>query len=199
MKLKLEKLSYIKIGEIATSFLSQYHPDFSLPIPIEEIAEQQIDLEIIPIKNLRTLSDVDGSLDSSLSKIFIDMDLYLNQENRTRFTIAHEIGHLVLHKDLFKNLNIQKPKDIYELSNNICEEDYGWLEYQAYTFAGHVLVPQRLLFLEVKKRLGDIPKKKFIPEMIFPISQELLDVFNVSGEVLSRRLQKENIISADGV
>lgn len=198
MRLNLRKLSYLKIGYVADEFLNRYHSSFALPIPIEEIAEGKLNIEIIPIKNLRQNHDVDGLLDSTLSKIFIDLDLYVKSENRTRFTIAHEIGHLILHEEIFRGLNIRTEEDAFRLTVNTTDDDYGWLEYQAYVFAGNVLVPKNALTHEVEKRLGKIPYKKFLPEDIFPISQELLDVFKVSGEVLSRRLGKEGIIKTDG-
>lgn len=199
MKLQLKRLSYFNIGEITVEFLKKHHNDFTLPIPIEEIAESKLHLEIIPVSKLKMLHDIDGCLDSSLSKIFIDMDLYMKYENRTRSTIAHEIGHLILHKTYFENLNIHTVEDIYNISDQISEDDYGWLEYQAYSFAGQVLVPKNVLISEVEKRLGGIPKGKFLPEKIFSISQDLLEIFNVSGEVLSRRLQKAGIINNDGI
>ncbi len=36
-----------------------------------------------------------------LNNIIIDHDFYMDQrfENRLRFTYAHEVGHLILHKD----------------------------------------------------------------------------------------------------
>lgn len=198
MKLNLQKLSYSKIGAVADEFLHAYHPSFSLPVPIEEIAQSKLHVQIIPVSQLRKKYDVEGCLDSTLTCIFIDFDLYMQNENRTRFTLAHEIGHLILHKEAFGELKIETPEDTYKLSMNINDEDYGWLEYQAYAFAGHVLVPQKTLLHEIEKRLGKVPENKFLPEKIFPISQELLELFRVSGEVLTRRLGKEGIITTDG-
>lgn len=85
-------LSHVKSE--AEKFLASYHPSLYLPIPIEKIVESKLNIEIIPVKNLRRQYDVDGSLDSSLSRVFIGLDLYTGNENRTRFTLAHEIGHL---------------------------------------------------------------------------------------------------------
>lgn len=119
-------------------------------------------------------------------------------ENRLRFTIAHEVGHLVLHRDIFLDLAINSPEDLYRASRGMSEEDYKWLELQAYMFAGHVLVPSDLLLSEVNSRLK-LSGKKLTPEELYPISQDLLDLFQVSGEVLVRRLGKEGIIDQDGV
>lgn len=196
MSLKPPFLSYKKIGVIADQFLSKYYPTLTLPIPIEEIAESKLGLIITQEMNLKKDFDVDGFLTSDLTTIFIDFDLYLKYENRTRLTIAHEIGHLILHGDLFRELNINSTEDLNKLIEKVTDEDYRWLEYQAYSFAGQVLVPKQLLVKELKNRLGKLPTSE-TPEVILPILQDLLDVFQVSGEVLLRRLQKEGIVKTN--
>ena len=194
MKLNLPRLSDGKIGEIAQKFLEKNHPTFKLPIPIEEIAESKLDIEIIPVKRLKKDYDVDGCLVSSLSRIFIDFDLYMDQENRTRFTLAHEIGHLILHYEIFQELKIKTESDLYKLTENTSNEDYKWLEYQAYSFAGHVLVPSTLLVSEIKTRLTIKSQGEVSAEDLYPIFPELIEKFNVSGEVLLRRLQKVGLV-----
>lgn len=193
MSIILQRLSYKRIGEAANQFLSNYHPRLSLPIPIEEIAEQKLNLRIHEQMNLKKDYDVDGFLISDLTTIFIDFNLYMNFENRTRFTIAHEIGHFILHSELFKNLNINSVEDLNIFAANLTDEEHGWLEYQAYTFASHVLVPTQLLTNELGKRLGRIPSLE-APEILATVIEDLLDIFQVSGDVLARRLVKEGII-----
>jgi len=193
MKLNLPRLSYLNIGKRAEIFLAEYHSSLSLPIPIEEIAELKLGLSIIPIKRLKKDFDVDGSLDSTLSRIFIDFDLYVQQENRTRFTIAHEIGHLILHQEIFQKLNIKNEKDLYHLIENIDNDEYSWMEYQAYSFAGHLLVPKIKLIEEIKNKIATSENENITEEKLYPLIGELVKIFNVSGEVLLRRLQKEGL------
>lgn len=59
MSLKIKRLSYAQIGKIADQFLSIHHPSLSLPIPIEEIAEGKLNLEIIPAMKIKEEYDVD--------------------------------------------------------------------------------------------------------------------------------------------
>lgn len=193
MSLQIKHLSYQKIGQISDEFLAKYHPKLSLPIPIEEIAENKLNLKIFEEMDLKKNYDVDGFLTSDLENIFIDFNLYMNFENRTKFTIAHEIGHFVLHGELFKKLSINSVETLSTLSSKITDEEYDWLEYQAYSFASQVLVPKKALFEEIMKRLGKIPQSES-PEVLATIAQDLLDVFQVSGEVILRRLQKEGIV-----
>lgn len=114
-------------------------------------------------------------------------------ENRSRFSIAHEIGHFILHGELFRGLNINSIEDLNSLAAKITDEEHGWLEYQAYSFASHVLVPAQPLLNELKKRLGRIPSQE-APEILATVTEDLLDVFQVSGDVLARRLVKEGIV-----
>lgn len=193
MSLTPARLSYNKIGEIANQFLADYHPSLEPPIPIEEIAESKLGLTITQEMNLKKDYDVDGFLTSDLTTIFIDFNLYMKHENRTRLTIAHEIGHLIIHRKLFQDLNINSIKDLNSMIEQVTDEDYRWLEYQAYSFAGQVLVPKQLLIKELEKRLNKLPTSE-TPEVILPILQDLLDVFQISGEVMLRRLQKEGIV-----
>jgi Zn-dependent peptidase ImmA (M78 family) len=195
MSLPIQRLSYNKIGQIADEFLASRYPSLVLPIPIEEIAEQKLKLKIIQQVNLKSEYDIDGFLASDLNTIFLDLNMYWNFANRAKFTIAHEIGHIVLHGEIFKKLEINSVEKLNEMSVKLTEEEYGWLEYQAYSFASQVLVPKKLLFSELKKKLGKIPSLE-APETFAPIAQELLDTFQVSGEVILRRLQREGIIKA---
>jgi len=193
---KHQYLSYKKIGQMADEFLNNYHPNFSLPIPIEEIAEQKLKLKIIQKMNLKNDYDVDGFLTSDLTTIFLDFNMYLKYEGRTRFTIAHEIGHLVLHKEVFQKLNINSVEKLNSISTKLTDEEYGWLEYQAYSFASQVLVPKELLINQLKKRLGRIPSREPL-EILSPVVQDLPEIFKVSDAVILRRLQKEEIIKSN--
>jgi len=196
MNFHLKRLSYQSIGQLADDFLSQYYPRLSLPIPIEEIAEKKLQMKIFEKPSLKENYDIDGFLTSDLKTIFIDLDIYMKYENRARLTIAHEIGHFFLHGDIFKKLNINSVETLNNLVNQVEDDDYRWLEYQAYSFASQVLVPKTLLFNEIEKRIGKIPKLE-TPEVLVPIAQDLLDIFKVSGEVIFRRLQKEEIIKSN--
>lgn len=195
MSFPVQRLSYQKIGQLSDQFLKNYHPTLLLPIPIEEIAESKLNLKIIQEMNLKKEYDIDGFLTSDLTTIFIDFDLYLNFENRARSTIAHEIGHLVLHRKMFKELNINSVDKLNELSIKMTDDEYRWLEYQAYSFASQVLVPKELLFKEIRKRIGKIPQSE-TPEVLSPIAQDLLNIFQVSGDMMLRRLQKEGIVKS---
>ncbi len=51
----LEILSYEDIRKRADDFLISHHPERSIPIPIEEIIEFQLDIHISPLPGLKHL------------------------------------------------------------------------------------------------------------------------------------------------
>ena len=66
-------------------------------------------------------------------------------KNRMRFTLAHEIGHYVLHSDLFKsNLLASFGETDNTLANRIpvSGDELGWLEHHANHFAACILMPR---------------------------------------------------------
>jgi hypothetical protein len=71
-------LSYKSIGKIAEKFLLQVNPQIQLPIPIEEIAERELSLEIIPVKRLKLDFDFEGYLSKILLKSRVSSALTLS-------------------------------------------------------------------------------------------------------------------------
>ncbi|MBU2544944.1 ImmA/IrrE family metallo-endopeptidase [Patescibacteria group bacterium] len=85
-------------------------------------------------------------------------------QNRLRFSFAHEIGHFILHKNIYENFNIKTFKDFYDfLTNNISQDQYSYFETQANKFANHLLVPREVL---KEQREKEIEKQKDIPKNI---------------------------------
>ena len=76
-----------------------------------------------------------------------------SSDNRLRFSIAHELGHYILHKYLYheNELTISNPKEYYDFITKFPEKEYRSFEYQANQFAGRLLVPRNILVNEVIK------------------------------------------------
>ena len=53
-------LTYDLIRKIASEFLNVYHPDGTIPIPIEEIAEFDLDITIIPMEKLQDKYEIEN-------------------------------------------------------------------------------------------------------------------------------------------
>ena len=66
------------IEKAAKDFLKKYHPEDTYPIPIEDIIELKMGIDIIPIPGLSEAIDgIGGFISSDLSNISIDEYIYM--------------------------------------------------------------------------------------------------------------------------
>lgn len=69
------------------------------------------------------------------AEIWLRDDVYqgvLEHQGRDRFTLAHELGHLLLHNGISMARSMKKPSELKPYENS---------EWQANTFAGALLIP----------------------------------------------------------
>ncbi|MHA1703382.1 MAG: ImmA/IrrE family metallo-endopeptidase [Promethearchaeota archaeon] len=200
--IKPQRLKKSEIWNKSEEFRNKYvSPINKVPVPIIEIAE--IDLKIYPepYKGLKQLCDIDGFLTSDLKSICIDYDFYFEEkfENRLRFTYAHEIGHLVLHKDQIQQFSFRTPKEWINFRENMSEDDLSWFEYQAYEFAGRLLVPKLKLIGSLEQIRGKIENYKMLTgkddsDLLREyVSNAICKYFKVSSDVILRRINSERI------
>jgi Zn-dependent peptidase ImmA (M78 family) len=60
---------------------------------------------------LHTLIETDGFITSDLKEIYVDESVYTKWPNRYRFTLAHEVGHAILHRDLFRQRRFRSVRE----------------------------------------------------------------------------------------
>ena len=144
------------IEEAADHLLDEYRDfagAFDLPVPIESIAEHflKYDLEITD-QGLFADPSFLGGISFETNTIFVNASIE-DHEGRYTFTVAHEIGHHVLHKDLYNEL-------ISDRTQILCREEKKkpLLERQADRFAAALMMPRYILFEEVKKFSPKIPR-----------------------------------------
>jgi Zn-dependent peptidase ImmA (M78 family) len=118
--------------------------------------------------------------------------------NRYRFTLAHELGHLYLHRDLYEELRFASVSEWKRFQEEVDETDYGWLEYQAYAFAGLVLVPTAHLRAQFQSAVNAAERVGFSrqgePEAFYEyVIETLQEVFEVSDAVIAKRLRSESL------
>jgi Zn-dependent peptidase ImmA (M78 family) len=139
---------YLEAGVI----LDESYPiNIPIPIPIEQIIENtfKIELEFEEMdKSILGVSEIDKN------KIWINETL-LGKENeyQMRFTMAHELGHFVLHS---KYVNYLKQQTFFQ--KEICDfyqRNHSRLERQANIFAANILMPPHL-FIEKFIGITDI-------------------------------------------
>jgi Zn-dependent peptidase ImmA (M78 family) len=196
--IRIEYLKYELIEKNANEFLKRYNPQRKIPVPIENIIEITLKIKIIPVPDLRKIHQIDGYTSHNRKEITVDQLDLEKIPNRYRFTLGHEAGHIFLHRDIFEELTINTISDWKEFVSSIPEKDYSRLEYQAYCFAGLVLVPKLELSKEIHTLHNLLIAKNFDIEsnkdLVWEIIYEgLATKFMVSKDVIMKRIQKENL------
>ena len=190
----------------ADQFRAEFWGD-EIPVDIDAIIEFRLGLEIRPVKSLKSVYDIDGMLSRDLSIIFVDNDMYsdIRYESRLRFTLAHEIGHLVLHRDFYLNQNFENAGDWLDIIQSLYPNDLDWYERHANEFAGRLLVPGDQLTKEISAINDEIekPKEKAVEldlgdEMerwvISAVARKVCQKFQVSSQTIEIRMIERVLI-----
>ncbi|MDV4179766.1 ImmA/IrrE family metallo-endopeptidase [Rhizobium brockwellii] len=165
----------------AASVLERFRLGDSAPIPVDKIA-----------KGLGALVRY-SPLDNELSGMIYIKDgtpiigvNALHHINRQRFTIAHECGHLELHRDLLSSqVHVDKEFSVPMLLNRDHQSSLGTepIEIQANRFAAALLVPHALLQEILDGRLASVDIDDESP------LDELARKFRVSKSMMEYRLK----------
>jgi Zn-dependent peptidase ImmA (M78 family) len=198
------------IREIADQARTKYakNPD-SIPVDVESIIEFRLGIEIVPIPNLKSSLDMEAMLAKDLSTIFIDQQSYMNPafDSRTRFSLAHELGHYFLHRDFYEQAKFRSPEQWIEVVSNIDPTNLEWYEKHANEFAGRFLVPLTHLQREVEnlddeiRKMGKTAKENGIVDVeelsrwkASAIANLIAKKFRVSPQTIEVRIKREKII-----
>jgi IrrE N-terminal-like domain len=190
--------SYEDLRRKADGFLKKHHPSGTVPVPIEEIVEFDFGINIVPVLGLQREFEVEGFTSGDLKDIYVDEYIYTDRITRYRFTLAHEIGHIVLHRHLYDKHRFTSIHGWQEFINSMTEEQHSWLEYQGYVFAGLVLVPKEKLLKSVTEWTRKIKDKGISMEKNWDFAWELITehvakAFLVSRDVVEKRAEKDGI------
>lgn len=200
MNFKVPFITYDHVGQIVKDFLAKFHPSLELPIPIEGIIEFDLGLHIIPIPFLYKDFGQNGFLSVDRTKIFIDEYQYDNFVEKYRFTLAHEIGHFIMHESFYDGLSFDTQQEyINFLQTTIPQKDLFWFETHGDWFAGHLLVPTKLLeglcidLLESSR--DQFSDDDYLPHEFWSYaSNELAGPFEVNPIVVEIRIQRESFV-----
>lgn len=202
------KLTLDKIREEAENFRREHIFTTDLPVDIEHIVESTMGIRIIPVDGLQKHCDMEGFISKDYTSVYVDKFLYTEDRyyKRVRFTIAHEIGHYVLHRSTIDNQNFKDEEDWMRFRIGLNDETLGWFETQASEFAGRLLVPVDPLIVEFRSKRESVLKKYASwdskplsdDDLFSMIAPMFCGKFDVSADVIERRLRKENIIAILG-
>lgn len=124
-----------------------------VPVDVERLIEK-LEIDFVPIPGLMKIASSSAFITSDWKCVCVDNDCYNDekQDQFLRFSLAHELGHFVLHKELYESLDIKDLDSYLYFWENISGDDYNYIEHPAERFAGYLLVPFNKLF-EYRKNL----------------------------------------------
>ena len=116
------------IWQEAENFRAEFWPEDSLPVDIEAIVEKRLKLNIQPEHDLLSELDIDAYLRVDFTGIIVDYNCYMKEKfiNRLRFSFAHELGYLFLHKDIYASFSISDSLAWKGFMENIPDREYGF-------------------------------------------------------------------------
>lgn len=133
-----------ELSQRAADFLARTNPRGEIPVPIEHIVER-MGVDIVPVPGLSRNFDIDGWTTHDMKEIYVDEHAYENVESRFRFTLAHEVGHIVLHAEVFKPYQFRTVDQWRKFVEGVDDKQWDYLEHHANVFAAHILMPSTSL------------------------------------------------------
>jgi Zn-dependent peptidase ImmA (M78 family) len=162
----------------------------TLPVPIDDIADSSFGLLVRDVTDMSEAPDcppldegqsLSGLLLADRRQIWVNHKESRQWPPRRRFTIAHELGHWVLHRDEQRSLfcrhgAIDPPAD--PKSAPEARPPLDPIEAEANAFAAALLMPARLIERHYAASSGS---DRF---------EQLCTLFGSSGAAMSRRLRQ---------
>jgi len=200
VELKVPHITREQAEQFAEGFLETHHPSRSLPVPIDLLAEKAGNLDIVPCTGVDDVVDGHGFLSSDLNTIYIDWHVYHHKvPHRYRSTVAHELGHLVMHAAVYRGLHIESLDEHLEFIRAIDADALSWLETHADWFMGFVLVPRAQLRRLLDEKLAALAAAGYQPAALNPavadrVARSLAQDFCVSPRMIKTRLRQDKLL-----
>lgn len=176
----------------AEEFLREYHPTLALPVPIEEIVEFRVRLEVLALPGLEKGFGVESFLTKSGTAIVVDERQMLRQEQRYRFSLAHEIGHWILHRGLYAGATIEGLEEYLAFYASLEDAAIEAMEFQARNLGGRILLPRDPFLVQARVvlpgLLAKLPASPSTELVCKGLAKLLAEKFNVHTQVIETRL-----------
>lgn len=196
-KIKIKPLSNQQIREAADIVRLKFWGN-KIPVDVEHILELKLKISIIPSPGLNSQFSFDSFISSDWKNVYVDNASYNDDRYycRIRFSLAHELGHLFLHKELFESLKIKSFEDYQKFYKEVPNDQYNFLESQANKFAGYLLIPYEImkqyrdkLLAEARKKLIGTELEHVDVDLISYIAGKMANIFNVSAQAMEIALK----------
>jgi len=143
---KLEQIAEDVLKD-ATFCIQEYRID------IEKLIDQKYEIIIDIHYNLQPKYDVMAYMLTQSKRLFIDDNLFDNPRNakRYRFTLAEELAHFIIHKDVYKDCKTLNERVGREAL--LTSREQWYMETNAKALASAILMPKSLIESRVNELL----------------------------------------------
>lgn len=173
------------------------------PIDVFTFLEVDLRLDAISFDSLTAKYRVEAAIKADFTGIYLDAEQYKLMERgpdwklaRLRFTVAHELAHFFLHRDLPQKENFASLPDFARWNENYGGKKYT-VEQEANEFAGRLLVPENRLNAAFDEFALDA--EKLVPNFMQSgslrdkFSEKVAPRFGVNSQVIAIRLDRDVI------
>ena len=177
--------------ELAASFfLEEYNkPQNLIPVEIDLIIEREFDIRVLDFGGLQEFHGLEAYLALGCHTIYVDrnyMDLE-KMERRYRFTLAEEIAHFILHKDLFKG--VKTVEEYLKVSDELSFGERSRMQRDARRLAGAILMPADIFERKAREQaVGTSLTGASLRNIV--IIPYLANIFNVSEATATVRYEQ---------
>ncbi len=149
--LNIPDRTYDELRTVADVFLSKHHPTGTLPVPVEEIIEFQLGLDIIPMEGLRKFFHINGYVSKKLNAISVDEYIQETRPDHYRYVLAHELAHVIMHKFVVGQFEFETINEWKAVIQCVNPNDRSVYDGQAHELGSLILVPTAALSREFEK------------------------------------------------
>ncbi len=173
------------------------------PIDVFTFLEVDLRLDAISFDSLTAKYRGEAAIKADFTGIYLDAEQYKLMERgpdwklaRLRFTVAHELAHFFLHRDLPQKENFASLPDFARWNENYGGKKYT-VEQEANEFAGRLLVPENRLNAAFDEFALDA--EKLVPNFMQSgslrdkFSEKVAPRFGVNSQVIAIRLDRDVI------
>ncbi len=131
----------MEIAAAADRFRRVYFPGARGRIRLEPVVEHQLGIEIVPRPGLTATTGVRGYLTMNGARVYVDEEFMLTQPLEYQALLAHETAHHDRHRHLLPESAVRSAAEYAAFHDAFSEQRWANLEWQARTWASHVLMP----------------------------------------------------------
>ena len=171
----------------AEAVLKKCRLDNEILVDIETVCDA-LCVNILPVADLFRCFHIDAFISADFRTIYVDEGEFRKSSPRYRFSVAHELGHFVLHRDYYPS----GVSGLREWVDASCDLLSAWAENQANCFAGNLLVPEDKLIQILNNEFGGSFARNYwnaSPAEFECIFARVGKKFMVSEQVILRRMQ----------